>query len=232
MQRYEIVEPGFDVVDPNGDKVGAVEDVSTNYFVVTKGLFFPRDVYIPMSAVDSVDGSAAVVHLNVGRDEIDSMHWDSVPEDRTDAGVSGATTGRTTTDDRFTVPLREEQLQAERRERQAGEVAVGKHVIEQEQVIEVPVTHEEVDITRRRVDRPAHEGDKIIDDGETIRVPLRAEEVDVRKDSRVVEEVEISKRPVTETQRVSETVRREEIDVDTAGEVAVSGGRNSKRERR
>ena len=39
------------------------------------------------------------------------------------------------------------------------------------------------------------------DDGETIRVPVRAEEVDVRKDARVVEEVEISKRPVTETQR-------------------------------
>ena len=30
----------------------------------------------------------------------------------------------------------------------------------------------------------------------------------------MVEEVEISKRPVTKTQRVSETVRREEIDVD------------------
>ena len=78
----------------------------------------------------------------------------------------------------------------------------------------MPVTREEVDVTRRRVDRPADADDTIVDDGETIRVPLRAEDVDVRKDSRVVEEVEISKRPVTETQRVSETVRREEIDVN------------------
>jgi uncharacterized protein (TIGR02271 family) len=53
-----------------------------------------------------------------------------------------------------------------------------------------------------------------LDDGETIRVPLRAEDVDVRKDTRVVEEVVISKRPVTETKRVSDTVRREEVDVD------------------
>ena len=55
---------------------------------------------------------------------------------------------------------------------------------------------------------------KIVDDGETIRVPVHAEDVDVRKEARVVEEVEISKRPVTENRRVSETVRREEIDVD------------------
>ena len=68
--------------------------------------------------------------------------------------------------------------------------------------------------SRRRVDRAADANDTIVDDGETIRVPLRAEDVDVRKDTRVVEEIEISKRPVTETKRVSETVRREEIDVD------------------
>ncbi len=85
------------------------------------------------------------------------------------------------------------------------------------------MTHEEVEVTRRRVDRP-DTGGEIIDDGQTIRVPIRAEEVDVRKDSRIVEEVEISKRPVTETQRVNETVRREEVDVDTSGDVLTGAG--------
>jgi hypothetical protein len=36
--------------------------------------------------------------------------------------------------------------------------------------------------------------------------------------------VYITKRPVTETQRVSETVRREEIDVDTQGDVLTGAG--------
>lgn len=50
--------------------------------------------------------------------------------------------------------------------------------------------------------------------GDTIRVPVTAETVTVDTQSRVVEELEISKRPVTETQHVEGTVHREEVDVE------------------
>jgi hypothetical protein len=48
-------------------------------------------------------------------------------------------------------------------------------------------------------------------------VPLREERVVVDKQARVVEEVEVARRPVTDTQRVQDTVRREEVTVDRAG---------------
>ena len=200
------IQYGWHAYDANREHIGDVIEVGSNYALVQKGLFFPKDLYIPFSAVTSIDESNADFFVDVTKETVESVGWDHVP---TDAAWDASDTRES-----FTVPVREEQITAEKRAREAGEVTVGKRVVEQQQEFDVPVTHEEVDVTRRRVDRPADANDTIVDDGETIRVPLRAEDVDVRKEARVVEEVEISKRPVTETRRVSETVRREEIDVD------------------
>jgi uncharacterized protein (TIGR02271 family) len=126
------------------------------------------------------------------------------------------------TDRDRTMELREEELRATKRPVEAGEVEIRKDVVSQQRSIDVPVTHEEVTIERHPVDRrPA---DRPIDEGETIEVPVRAEEVDVEKRAVVYEEVEIGKRPVTETQRVSDTVRREEVRMDREGDVDIGGG--------
>jgi uncharacterized protein (TIGR02271 family) len=45
-------------------------------------------------------------------------------------------------------------------------------------------------------------------------VPLRTETVDVQKHARVAEEVIVSKEAVQRTERVTDTVRREEVFVD------------------
>ena len=49
------------------------------------------------------------------------------------------------------IRLHEERLNVDKERVQAGEVNVGKHVVEEEQSVEVPVSHEEVDIERRAV---------------------------------------------------------------------------------
>ena len=134
-------------------------------------------------------------------------------------GSSGATdTGH----DTWRIRRHEEQLGARTRREQAGEVRVDKDVVEETRSIDVPVTHEEVEIRRVATDRPADDA-SVIDTGDSIRVPLTAETVDVVKEARVVEELEISKRPVTETRRVEDTVRREEIDIEPEGDVRVAG---------
>jgi uncharacterized protein (TIGR02271 family) len=101
------------------------------------------------------------------------------------------------------------------RSTEIGAVDINKRVVEEEQTLDVPTTREEVDVRRVRVDRAAMDGDTAFQDGDSIRVPLRAE---------TVEELEITKRPVTETQRVSETVRRETVDVDQEGAVRREDG--------
>ena len=73
---------------------------------------------------------------------------------------------------------------------------------------------------RRPSDRP-------IGEGETIEVPVREERVTAEKRPVVYEEVEVGKRAVQETERVSDTVRREVAEIETEGNVNVGGARGA-----
>jgi uncharacterized protein (TIGR02271 family) len=117
-------------------------------------------------------------------------------------------------DDTLRVPVVEEDINVSKHTQQAGEVAVHKHVVEEQVNVPVQVTHEEVTVNRVPVNRPVGAGDQIVDDGDVIRVPLTQEVVSVDKEARVVEEIEIRKHSVTEQETVSDTVRREVVDVD------------------
>ena len=110
----------------------------------------------------------------------------------------------------------EEELAVGKRQVQAGEVAVHKHVETEHVRQSVPVTHEEVTVERRPITDAdairAGAGATITDD--EIRVPVTEEEVVVEKRTVPKEEVVIRKHAVTENRTVEEDVRREEIDVD------------------
>jgi uncharacterized protein (TIGR02271 family) len=124
--------------------------------------------------------------------------------------------------DRDRVELHEERLGAETHRETVGEVGIDKRVVEQEQELEVPVTREEVEVRRVRTDRPSSGDDRPFAEGDTIHVPVTAEQVEVTRDDRVVEEIEVTKRPITEKKRVSGTVRREEVEVSQEGDVHVA----------
>src|SRR5699024_884736 len=94
-----------------------------------------------------------------------------------------------------------------------GSVRFNKEVIEEEQSVDVPVTEEEVDISRRRVDRDATADDHVFEEG-TMEVPIRGEEVDVEKRTRITEEIDVDKTAREHTERVSDKVRREEVDIE------------------
>jgi uncharacterized protein (TIGR02271 family) len=121
--------------------------------------------------------------------------------------------GRSDVDEAARVELREEELRTEKERVQAGEVRLRKEVVSEERTIEVPVTREEVVIERRPAAQ-GQEADGDIDEGEEIRIPLMEEEVRVEKTPVVREEVTLKKRQVQDTERVSETVRREEARIE------------------
>jgi len=239
--RNDEIAAGWAVYDTNNDKIGDVAEVGANYLLVQKGLIFIKDVYVPMSAITQTDAANGTVYVNTTKDAVESMGWDTPPTNdaaaydtmaTNDATAYGTTTTSTTTsqagfDDAESQRLRlhEEELQAQTRRQQAGEVEVSKRVVEDTQELDVPVTHDEVQVRRVRVDRDATPGDATFtQDAETVRVPVTAETVEVTKQPRVVEEIEISKRPVTERQTVTDTVRREEADIAKQGDVVVEDG--------
>jgi uncharacterized protein (TIGR02271 family) len=240
------IRPGWAIYGSDDQKIGDVNELGPNYVLVTKGLIFIKDLYIPFDAITNVDPTRQCAFLDVSQNDVESMGWDQIPnegEARTTGYAGGPETtdtltgndtrtdtradtrtdemraGTTAGSDTVRVPIHEEELQAEKRRDQAGEVEISKRVTEEQQELDVPVTREEVNVRRVSVNRDATDDDRAFAEGDTIRVPVTEEQVDVTKRPRVVEEVEISKRPVTETQHVSDTVRRERVDVNQQGDV-------------
>lgn len=131
----------------------------------------------------------------------------------------GATAHRSDMSDRDnrTVELREEELQAQKVKKQAGEVKVRKDVVTEHKTVDVPVTHEEVIIERHDAHgkRPAGQVGKVGKEDE-IRIPVMDEEVQVTKTPVVKEEVTIGKRKTTEHRKVDADVKHEELRVDDA----------------
>ena len=95
-----IVQPGTDVYGSDNEKVGSVDDIQGEYLVVHKGFFFPKDHYIPFSAIASHTDDR--INLNVSADEATSMDWDQAP---VTTGTSATTTGYAANDyDAASVP--------------------------------------------------------------------------------------------------------------------------------
>jgi uncharacterized protein (TIGR02271 family) len=119
--------------------------------------------------------------------------------------------------------LHEERLNVDKERVQTGEVNVGKHVVEENQSIEVPVEREEVYVERRPVneettgnsfDKDSGLTGDAYQEGENIHIPVSEERVEVTKKDVVAEEIVVGKRKVQDTETVNETVRREEADID------------------
>jgi uncharacterized protein (TIGR02271 family) len=137
------------------------------------------------------------------------------------ASSTPATEASTTATDQPTMQLREERLQVHKQPVQVGEVHVGKEVARERQTRAVPVTREEVTIDRHAVDhRPSPTP---IGPAEVYWLPLLAEDVLLQKQAVAGEELVVGKRPVQETQPVSEPVRREEARIERVGEVNIHG---------
>lgn len=121
----------------------------------------------------------------------------------------------------------EEELAVGRREVEAGEVDLEKHV--RTEHVRRPVTRrvEEVEVERHRV----RDGRGEIGE-EEIRVPVSEEELVVEKRPRVKEELIVRKRPVEETEEIEADLRREEVDIERHGRVREMRGRSSEEEER
>src|SRR5690348_10020880 len=258
----QAIMPGTTVYDAAGDKLGSVHDFDPRgaYLVVQKGLFFPKDRYVPTDAIARTTPEG--VFLTLSKRDLDDERYGTLPVARaravgtdssvldtdsetvttrrtmatpTDTAVPSAPAGvlsppEQTAADRFTdaaahslppedgdltVPVREEELLVGTERAEAGRVRVHKDVVEEQQTLRVPVTHEEVQVERVPVDRdvPADQLGTDAWQEKDIDVPLMGEQVVAEKQAHVAEEVRLRKEAVTEQQQVADTVRKERVEV-------------------
>lgn len=131
------------------------------------------------------------------------------------AGTGQAFAGRAhgTSEGEHAIPVVEEQLQVGKREVERGGVRVRSYVVERPVEAEVRLRDESVHVERRQVDRPVTADEDAFRE-RTIEMRETDEVAVVGKEQRVVEEVVVGKDVSERTERVAETVRRTEVEVD------------------
>ncbi len=120
--------------------------------------------------------------------------------------------------------LYEERLIASKTRAKTGEVAVGKRVETETNKVSVPIDKERVVIERvasTSGNTAVTPGDNAFAEGEVARMEIYEETPDIRKEAFVREEVSVRKEVEHETVNAEETLRREELDVDTEGHPVV-----------
>ena len=118
------------------------------------------------------------------------------------------------------VERREERLVPNVSAEEAGRLRLHRRVVEEPAEIRVSLRHDEVDVERRKADRPLQHGeDPVRVAGDTTVVLVIEERLETRRVPYVVEEIHLRRRLVSEERRVADTVRKEHIEIETEGDV-------------
>ncbi|MGE6375649.1 YsnF/AvaK domain-containing protein [Peribacillus muralis] len=162
-------------------------------------------------------------HLGTAKDKFTTARPDTAGTSL-DANTTTPHYNDTEKIDARTLKLREEQLSIDKERIQTGEVVINKEVNEQHKTINVPVEHEEVTVEHRSVTgrEASLESGSSIQDGETIRIPVVEEKLEVSKKPVVTDEIVIKKHAVQETEQVKDTLKKEEIQLDSTDDSIVN----------
>jgi len=116
--------------------------------------------------------------------------------------------------------LRKEELDVAKNRVDVGKVEFAKEIIEEQQVVNVPVIHEEVVVERRSINEPS---DKPIGEGddEHFSLSVSEERVEVGKHTVVTGEVTAHKREIQEDREIKETIRHEEARINKDGDANI-----------
>jgi uncharacterized protein (TIGR02271 family) len=119
-----------------------------------------------------------------------------------------------------TLKLYQERLVANKKRMKTGDVTVGKHVETETAQVSVPIERERVVIERvtpTDAGRAVNPGEANFRGGEVAHVEIYEETADIHKEAFVREEIKVRKEVEQETVEAKETLRREELDIDTGG---------------
>ena len=214
------IREGMVVKSSDGEKLGKVVRCDPDGFLIEKGLFFPKDHFARYDQIARVDADEVLLAVT-------ARSFEAAPATSGESLGSAPRTGGlglgAGTEEELRVPLAEEELVAEKRTRQAGEVRIRKDVVTERREIPVEVTREEVHVERTPVEGGEARGGEARFEGGTISVPVHEEEVEIRKRPVVREEIRVGKTVRREERRADAEVRRETAEIEKEGDVESRG---------
>lgn len=221
------------------------EQGSFRYFVVDTGFWvFGKKVLVPMGKVQIDYDRHRIMVSGMTKEEVermpeysDNLAIDYDYEERVRSSyrpAAAATTAQPTYDrNNYTyehdadlykpqdqkIKLYEERVVTNKTRQKTGEVAIGKHVETQTAQVSVPIEKERVIIERTTPTSTTEvtPGATAFQEGEVARMEVYEETADIQKQAFVREEVNIRKEVTQDTVTSSETIRREELDLDVDG---------------
>ena len=230
---------GREIVDADGDKVGALEELfldehteQPEWAAVRTGLFGAKLSFVP---IQNAEPAGEQVRVPFTKDQIKdapkiddpdgrlsqqeeaelySHYGMGYGESRSDSGLPEGDTSGPTTDEAMT--RSEEELRVGTAARETGRARLRKYVVTEEVQQTVPVQREEVRVEREPI-TDANAGQAL--DGPEIseeehEVVLHEEEPVVEKRTVPKERVRMEKETLTDEAQVSEEIRKERIEAD------------------
>ncbi len=144
----------------------------------------------------------------------------AVLDGKTGTGYTNSTTGSVTGEQ--VIPVVQEDLVIGKREVSRGGVRIYSHLVEKPVSADVTLRDERIVVDRTAVNRAATEAD--FNTGkDVIELSATGEEAVVGKTSRVVEEVRVAKEASQHTEKINETVRHTEVDVEPVTTTKTTG---------
>ncbi len=217
MEQDSIVQPGMTVLDSGGAEIGVVEQVQpspdgSGTLVLLSGATGAAPLTSDM--IESVDGNN--VRLRAGIPTAPAAPASSGAQTSQSSGGSSLQ-GQTQVidDDVVRVERYEENLIVDKEVAQVDTVRIHKRVVEEPQTITTELAYEEYEVERIPVNRAWKPGDDSFrQEGDVLIVPILGEIVEVMRRKVVVEELRLTKRIRTEQREVTETVRKEVVDLE------------------
>src|SRR5215203_2203205 len=226
---------GADLVDRDGDKIGSIEEIyldaqsnEPEWALVNTGLFGTKSTFVPIR-----DASREGDDLQVPVEKAQVKDAPSIDPDGQlsqqeeselyrhyglDYSSGGDVDGRGDSDD-DAITRSEEELRVGTAQRESGRVRLRKYVETEEVEQTVPVQREEVRVEREPITDDnrdaALSGPDISEDEHE--VVLHEEEVVAEKRAVPKERVRLEKDQVTDDRQVSDTLRKEQVEVDKSG---------------
>ncbi|WP_448202774.1 YsnF/AvaK domain-containing protein [Azospirillum sp. sgz302134] len=114
------------------------------------------------------------------------------------------------------IPLHEEVLSVGKRAVERGRVRITTEVREREESVEQDLDSETVEVVRVPVGRPVDSPPEPRQEGDVLIVPVLEEELVVTKRLVLREELHIRKQTTRRTERITETLRSEDVAVTRA----------------
>ena len=233
MSTFEDVREwrGRTVIDRDGDKIGKLEEIyldreteQPEWALVNTGLFGTKSSFVPLQGAQSEDDNVRVAYGKQQVKDAPSIEADRELSEQEEGALYrhygfeysgvGSGYGEAGGDDAMT--RSEEELRVGTAERERGRVRLKKHVVTEDVQQTVPVQREEVRLEREPIT------DANVDDatsGPAIteaehEVTLHEEEPVVEKRAVPKERVRLGKDVETGQEQVSDTVRKEQVDIE------------------